>query len=867
MDLGSFFLAWSSVPLVLSLTGYLLVATGMREFRFSARTVYWFLFGMALVSIIYLFYLFATDQFQYSYIAGYSSSDLSNSWPHFYKISALWAGQQGTFLLWLLFGISLGFWVRKKAGENEGWVMFFYILGQTFLLVLTIISNPFDKLSLVPPDGQGLNPLLQNYWMQIHPPIVFLGFAAACIPFAFAMASLATNKYENWVKQTMPWAVFTVVTLGLGIFLGGYWAYETLGWGGYWAWDPVENASLIPWLVSVALVHGMVVERSRGTWRRTNMFLAITLFLLIIYGTFLTRSGVLADFSVHSFTDLGYNNILWASIIIMGIISYGLWAYRAAKMKVPSASGTEILSQEFTTFLSMVLLLPFTMIVLFWTSFPLVTSILAKIPLISDISPTPAAIDTSNYNMLGMIFAVIFSIILGFNGLLGWKKTDPAMIKRNIMIPLAIALVTSILFVIFGFHRIAEFWTADGNGDITFRVMVMAFLYFLFMLTAVFALITNFTMLIRKWKTGFRYAGAYLAHIGFAVMLIGIIISSSFGKRERITIPLGESRSALGYDVIFESQEATKPKVQRSSFEITGNGRSINAYTYSKEMARGNQIQYVRTPYIHKYLLSDLYLSLENLAKPTDDNITPFSLAVGESRKIQGVEFKFAGFDSEDKIERLEEYQPEIIEMVKGDSATLGGKEVKFVNFEMSQHQDAGGTKIGAILEVNENGATRTVTPYYLLLGGGKYSSPPTDFPGGGNISLVRIDADKGSVFLSYSSEKELPDIELGINVDIISGGDTSSADFIYRVSDPLASETERKITAGRLQLVDINPGSREIQLVYNPSDRPMLATIELSTKPMINLVWIGFLSVVAGAIIAFFRRLGDGRSNRGVSS
>jgi cytochrome c-type biogenesis protein CcmF len=365
MEIGNFFLAWATIPLILCMAGYLLVAVGIREFRLSSRIIYWFLFGMVLIAIINLLQLFLTDQFQYSYVASYSSSDLSNEWPHFYKLSALWAGQQGTFLLWLVFGLTLGFWVKSKARENEGWGMLFYILGQTFLLVLTIVSNPFEKMNFIPADGQGLNPLLQNYWMQIHPPIVFIGFAAACIPFAFAMAALATNRYDDWVRQTMPWVVFTVVTLGLGIFLGGYWAYETLGWGGYWAWDPVENASLIPWLVGIALVHGMVVEKSRGTWRRTNLFLAITLFLLIVYGTFLTRSGVLADFSVHSFVDLGYNNFLWASIVIIGIISYGLWAYRAYRMKVASAAGTEILSQEFATFLSMVLLLPFTLLVLF----------------------------------------------------------------------------------------------------------------------------------------------------------------------------------------------------------------------------------------------------------------------------------------------------------------------------------------------------------------------------------------------------------------------------------------------------------------------------------------------------------------------
>ncbi len=860
MDLGSFFLAWSTVPLVLSLTGYLLVAVGVRDFRIGARTAYWFLFGTVLIAFIYLFYLFATDQFQYSYVAGYSSSELSNSWPHFYKISALWAGQQGTFLLWLLFGVTLGIWVKTKARENEGWVMFFYILGQTFLLVLTVISDPFEKLSFVPPDGQGLNPLLQNYWMQIHPPIVFVGFAAACIPFAFAMTALATNKYDNWVRQTMPWTVFTVITLGLGIFLGGYWAYETLGWGGYWAWDPVENSSLIPWLVSVALVHGMVVEKSRGTWRRTNMFLAITLFLLIIYGTFLTRSGVLADFSVHSFTDLGYNNILWASIIIMGVISYGLWGYRAVKMKVPSASGTEILSQEFTTFLSMALLLPFTMIVLFWTSFPLITSIMSEIPLISKISPTPAAIDTANYNMVGIIFSIIFCIILGFNALLGWKKSDPTLIKRNIILPLTLSFIASTLFIIFGFSTIASFWSTAGTGEVSLKVIVMAALYFLFFFTAIFALITNIFILILKWKKGFRYMGGYITHVGFALMLIGIIFSSSFGRSQKAAVSLGDSRTALDYSIHFKSHEPTVPKEQRSYFELTRGNKTIHAYADSKEMARGNQIQYVRTPFIHKYLLSDLYFSLENLANPTMNDIKPFNLSIGESTYVFGTKIIFNGFDSDENAKRLAGYQPQVIEVAKGSSANIGGRNAKFTNFEMSQHQDESGTRIGAILETKLGEKTEIVIPYYILLAGEKYNSPPVDFPGGGKISLIQILADKGSVVLSYSPMGEIPDIELGALVTVISGADTTFALPIFNAVNPHSSDTEVEMPGGLLHLVDINPRDNYAQFFFHPETQPLLATIELSTKPMINLVWIGFLGIVAGAAVAFFRRMAERR-------
>ncbi len=864
MEVGNFFLAWATVPLILCMAGYLLVAAGVREFRLTSRIIYWLLFGMVLVALIQLLQLFLTDQFQYSYVASYSSSDLSNNWPHFYKLSALWAGQQGTFLMWLVFGLALGFWVKSKAGKNEGWVMFFYILGQTFLLVLTIVSNPFEKLNFIPADGQGLNPLLQNYWMQIHPPIVFIGFAAACIPFAFAMAALATNKYNDWVKQTMPWVVFTVVSLGLGIFLGGYWAYETLGWGGYWAWDPVENASLIPWLVSIALVHGMVVEKSRGTWRRTNLFLAITMFLLIIYGTFLTRSGVLADFSVHSFVDLGYNNFLWASIIIMGLISYGLWVYRAFKMKVASAADTKILSQEFSTFLAMVLLLPFTLLVLFWTSFPLVTSLMSKIPLLSSIAPVPAAIDSGNYNILGLIFSAIFGIILGFNALLGWKTTDIGLLKKKTILPVSIAFVASVIFILLGFQKIAGFWSDGATGELTAGVVLMAILYFLFFFAAVFALVTNLIFVVNRCRTSFMTSGGYITHLGFSILLIGFVFSSTFGSYQKLTISEGDSESALGYEIKFTGTARTKPKEETAHFELIKGDNTINAYSTSKEMRRGDQLQYVRTPHIKKFLFHDLYLSLENLADPAADEVRPFELHTGESKRIFGKTVIFEGYESEKQARRLAQAQPRIFQLAKGESYDLDGAAITFEGFEMGEHQESTTGGIGARLKVEYNDRTSSIVPRYTPAQGAAFVSEPVRFPSGGYIKLVRIMADAGSVSLSFSSTEEPPDIDVGTVVKVVSGSDTVTVKPVY---NPVHGHGENAMTTlpdgSRLFLLDLQAADNLAHFILQPVSIPISASIAISTKPMINLVWIGFLMIVAGSFLAVFRRMSESRNNR----
>jgi cytochrome c-type biogenesis protein CcmF len=661
----------------------------------------------------------------------------------------------------------------------------------------------------------------------------------------------------------MPWVVFTVVTLGLGIFLGGYWAYETLGWGGYWAWDPVENASLIPWLVAIALVHGMVVEKSRGTWRRTNLFLAITLFLLIVYGTFLTRSGVLADFSVHSFVDLGYNNFLWASIVIIGIISYGLWVYRAYRMKVASAAGTEILSQEFSTFLAMVLLLPFTMLVLFWTSFPLVTSIMSKIPLLSKIAPAPAAIHTSNYNIMALIFATIFGIILGFNALLGWRTTDVRLLKKKTILPAVIAFLAAVIIILLGFQKIAWFWSDGGTGELSTKVILVVFLYFLFLLAAVFALVTNLIFTIKKCRVSLLRAGGYFTHLGFSILLIGFIFSSTFSSSRKLTVSEGDIGSALGYAIKFTGTEQTAPTEETAYFELNEGDNTFYASSISKEVRRGNQLQYVRTPYIKKFLSHDLYLSLENLAGPAPDDIRPFELHIGEKRSVFGKTIIFEGYDSEEQARKLAQAEPKLFQLSKGESYMLGDAAITFDEFEMGEHQEGMTAGIGARLRVEYNDKTSTIVPTYVPTQGAAFVSEPVRFPSGGFIKLVRIMADAGAILLSFSPTREPPDIDVAVIVKVVSGADTATVRPVYNPSQGDGDQSTVILSDGsRLILIDLQASENLAHFVLDPAGMPLLASIEISIKPMINLVWIGFLMMVAGAVIAVFRRMSESRDS-----
>jgi cytochrome c-type biogenesis protein CcmF len=276
------------------------------------RTSYLVTVVAVILTAATLLYLILTHQFQYTYVWSYSSRDL----PTPLLISTFYAGQEGSFLLWSLFTAIIGLFLLRHSSRHgyEAQVMSVFGGIELMLLLMLLFKSPFRfvwesfpgdaKVGFLPQDGRGLNPLLQNYWMVIHPQVLFSGFAAMGVPYAYAVGAMLKRDYDSWFKAATPWLVFGTFVLGTGIMMGGLWAYETLGWGGYWGWDPVENSSLVPWLVGVASIHTILSQRKRGAFVRTNLVLGVLCFVLVLYSTFLTRSGVLGETSVHSFVDL-----------------------------------------------------------------------------------------------------------------------------------------------------------------------------------------------------------------------------------------------------------------------------------------------------------------------------------------------------------------------------------------------------------------------------------------------------------------------------------------------------------------------------------------------------------------------------------
>ncbi|MEQ9591972.1 MAG: cytochrome c biogenesis protein CcsA, partial [Cyclobacteriaceae bacterium] len=419
----------------------------------SNARVAFYLHLAAIVGVFFsLFYIIYNHYFEYHYAYSHSSRHL----PAHYMVSCFWEGQEGSFLLWIFWQAVLGVFVIRTQKEWEAPVMIVFSLVQAFLVsmvlgvVLPLIniklgSSPFILLrdalddpifqldpDFIPKDGSGLNPLLQNYWMVIHPPTLFLGFAATIVPFAFCIAGLWEKKYKEWIKPALPWALFGGAVLGLGILMGGYWAYETLNFGGYWNWDPVENAVYVPWLILIAAIHTMITYKNSQTALKSSIILVISVFILILYSTFLTRSGILGDSSVHSFTDLGLSGQLLIYLLFFTIAS--VWLAIARWKEIPSSEKeASVYSREFWIFLGATTLCLMGFQVLIPTSIPVYNSIVEIFGGTSNLAPP--ADQVSFYSKFQLWFGVAVALISGTGQFFWWKRIDKESLKKALLGP------------------------------------------------------------------------------------------------------------------------------------------------------------------------------------------------------------------------------------------------------------------------------------------------------------------------------------------------------------------------------------------------------------------------------------------------
>ncbi|TAK51069.1 MAG: hypothetical protein EPO24_16165 [Bacteroidetes bacterium] len=564
---------------------------------------------MGLIASCILLYVIIADQFQYSYVSKYSSSDQ----PLIYKVSAFWAGQEGTFLLWgVLTGI-MGLVLYKTSKKEDAYSMGVVSLFASFLYLIMIVKSPFETVTTIPQDGQGMNPLLMNPWMAIHPPMLFVGYAATIFPFALALSALARRNFTVWNEAGFAWTLFASVMLGAGIIIGGFWAYETLGWGGYWGWDPVENSSLVPWITLLALVHGLLVFKAKGGLARVNLFLAIITFLLVLYATFLTRSGVLADFSVHSFVDLGINNYLIGIMVLSSAAGFGLFATRFRDIQ-SSKLNFSGLNREVMLVLSLFVLLAAAAFTFAGMSSPILTGLVGK----------ASQVDTTFYNKVNLPVAIAMALLLGITPFLSWTEEKTSSILKRYSMPLILTALSCVIAYVAG---------------------VTSAVWLVFVGSAAFALISNSVIMFRQYRSGWITLGGPITHIGAALLLIGIIGSGKFDQTTQIVLQQGKPEDVFGYKVVFKDiieQPNEKPIM---SLQVMDGNNSFDASPILYYSPYTQSL--MREPDIKVFPLKDLYLSpLEVKANRQKDSHPVLEIVKGEKKSFGGYEIEFVGFQT-----------------------------------------------------------------------------------------------------------------------------------------------------------------------------------------------------------------------------
>ena len=482
----------------------------------------------AVIIFITIFYICANHYFEYMYAYKHASKELEPK----YLLACIWEGQEGSFLLWTIWHSILGIFIMAKSKEWEAPVMTVISLAQFFLLMMLLGlyvgdvrlgSSPFtltrneiagpifsqpNYLTFIK-DGIGLNVLLRNYWMVIHPPILFLGFASTIIPFAFAYAGIQTKRFGDWVTPALPWALFSACVLGVGIMMGGKWAYESLSFGGYWAWDPVENASLVPWLILIAGMHTMVIFKATGHSLKASYLFAFLTFIFILYSTFLNRTGVLGDTSVHAFTDAGTAINVMILLFVAAFTLPSIILLIVNLKKMPAEQKEESTnSREFWMFIGSLVFFLTAMFIIAKTSVPVYNKIFGtKIA-------QPENVEFS-YNKVIILVAIIIGLLSAVTQYFKYKKTAPGYILKKIAVPTVVAAIITVLLAVF--------------YPLTYYKMGAGFLgaAYVALFAAIYSVIANATYIWTGLNGKLKAAGGSIAHLGFALMIAGILISSS----------------------------------------------------------------------------------------------------------------------------------------------------------------------------------------------------------------------------------------------------------------------------------------------------------------------------------------------------
>lgn len=774
------------------------------------------------VSAVVLWTLLFGRRFEYAYVYQHTS----HAMPWRYTFSAFWAGQEGSFSLWIIMtaivGAALIYWSSrtKKLSDNavemrrffEPPVMAVVALCQVFMLSmivglklgpLSVGSSPFMMLAekfpdapmlqvagFVPTDGQGLNDLLQNPWMTIHPPTLFVGFTLMMVPFAFAVAGLWKRQYTQWVKPALPWALAACGVLVLGIMMGGYWAYVTLSFGGWWAWDPVENSSLVPWIIGVAALHSMVVQKKTSGGHKAALILSILAFQFVIYSTFLTRSGILGDVSVHSFVDLGLYNQLLIWILSIGALGFGLFAYRYKELPSPPKPPA-MLSRESMIFTGALLLAMVGLVIILGTSSPIFGRIFRD---------NPSSVPIAFYDTWTIPLTIGIAFLAGLGQLFWWRKMKVEEVNRVLLKPLALTVVSTAAVLLvtpfveetvrpttqFAANSIVEAGILPAFLTGFFETHGNSLLLLLLLFTAFFALYGNLFVLFRIARGNLKLAGGSLTHVGFGLVLLGIFSSSVFndpvtdglgtniqGSRDNFVVNRGQMLAVDGYEVTYTGTEINAE--DRPVYVMDWRAPSGEEFQTRNVVYQDGRGQWIQHPNVREGFFRDLYVAAfpSAMNEQSEELAGTFQLQRGQAQSLDG-----------------------------------GALTVEFLDYDLDVNPAEFGFStseidlaVAAIVEVTDTatGQQETLRPVYLITTERMQQVVP-----------AQVDGNPVSIVFA-GMEPESNSISLSVDGAIV--------------------------------------------------DQPDWVVVQAYEKPFISILWIGTIVLLFGFGLAAVRRVGDARS------
>ncbi len=798
--IGQFFIVLAFGASLLSTISYYFAATN-KDFQDRSWTILGRVgFLINWLSVIgigsTLFFLILNHYNEYYYVYNHSSKEL----PVYYIVSAFWEGQEGSFWLWAFWQSLLGAILIWKARSWENGVMTIIAFSQVFLTSMLlgvqlfgqrIGSSPFillrDAVNLkeMAPifadpenfknylkfitDGRGLNPLLQNYWMVIHPPTLFLGFASMVVPFAYAVSGIWLKKYKEWIKPAMPWALFAVMVLGTGIIMGSFWAYEALNFGGFWAWDPVENASLIPWLTLIAGIHVMIAFKNTGHAYFTAIVLVFLSFILVLYASFLTRSGILGATSVHAFTDLGMFGHLILYNIVFLVIPTVLLITRWKELPI-THKDEETYSREFWMFIGSLVITIACIQVIFVTSVPVFNAAFG-----TNFAPPIDAV--KYYNQWQAPFAILVTIISGFTQFMKYKRTDARKFYSSLLASVVFSIVMAAGFVyITGVYK--------------------NLIFILLTFSCIFAVMSNAKILALAFGGKKKLVGAAVAHIGFALLLLGALVAAATNKPislnasnfipvkdfekadkpgENIVLYKNEPKKMGRYTVTYVSDTIVAPNTYyKLNFKVYDekSGELKESFELNPRIQSNDKMGLIASPDTKHYLTHDIYTHVTS---------APVEKAV----------------DHEGHSEEENYKAPRIVTLKVGDTlhVSSGILTVKALNTKPSAKNlvlAEGDLAVGMPVEISVSGKIYKAEPIFLVKG--------------------------NNVF-----------------------------DFARNIDD----------LGLRLRFTKVLPeqGKVELQVYEKPQQAKDWVVFKSIEFPYINLYWAGTIVMVIGFLISIFRR------------